>query len=144
VDSARAVEGDCVEVVVKAERNTEPSEVTYELVIITMGGGVVTTGIGVEVVDDVSVEVSEGENEGVGIGVGVGVGVGGVGENGEENGVEEHEDPKRVDNTVTGTSNVNVAGTKIVVIPPEEREVRNHWEKYVLKKLSCAPGKVVK
>jgi hypothetical protein len=75
----------------------------------------------------VEVEVSEAGNEAdddVGLGVGVGVGVVGVGvdivgvdEADDE--LDEHEDPKRVVNTVTGTLTVNVAGTIIVVVAPE-------------------------
>ena len=138
MDSARTVVAACVEVVVNEERNVEPSEVTSEFVVMTVGGGVVTTGINVAVDDDVSVEVevSEAENEadddvgvgvesvdvavGVDVGVDVGVGVGVVIEGAvETDELEEHEDPKRIVDTVTGTLTVNVAGTVIVVVLPE-------------------------
>lgn len=113
VDCARTVvAGDGV--AVNEERNVEPSEVTSEFVVTTVGGGVVTTGINVVVDDDESVGVSEGGNEGVNVGVGVGV----VNEGDGENGVEEQADPKKVINTVTGTSTVCVAGTKTVVVSP--------------------------
>jgi len=117
VDSGGAVVKDCGEVVVIKEENTEPSEVTSEFVVIAVGGGVVTTGISVVVDVDVSVEVSE-YNEGVG----VDVGIEGVKEEDDEIEVEveEHEDPKRVVNTVTGTSTVCVAGTITVVGTPGE------------------------
>lgn len=69
----------------------EPLEVTNEFVVMMVDDGVVITGIGV--VDDVDDDV---ETEGVG-----------------------HEGPKRVVNTVTGTSTVNVANTVTVVALPE-------------------------
>lgn len=149
VDNARTVVAGSIEVVVNEERNTEPSEVTSEFVAITVGGGVVTTGISVAVDDeDVSVnevEVSEVENGvdddvldvgvgvvgvgvdvdvdvgvSVGVDVGVDVGVGVVIEGVDEDiEFEEHEDPKSVVRTVTGTLTVNVAGTIIVVVLPE-------------------------
>jgi hypothetical protein len=70
VDSAGTEVGDCVEVVVKEERNVEPSEVTSVSVVATTG-----ISMAVDDDDDGSVEVSEGENgsddEGGGVGVGV-------------------------------------------------------------------------
>jgi len=118
VDTAKAVVGDCVEVIVYEVKNVEPSEVTNKFVVITVGGGVFTTGISVIVDDDVSVEVGEGENEGVGESVGVGVGIGGVDEDDDDIGVDEQNDPKKVVNTVTGTSTVSVAGTVTVEVSP--------------------------
>ena len=121
VDSARTVvTGDGVDIDVNEERNTEPSEVTSELVMITEGDGVVTT----DIVDDVvvSVEVGEAENDGVDVDVGVNVGVEKVDvvdDEIEREEREEHEDPKRVVNTVTGTLTVNVVGTITVVVLPE-------------------------
>ena len=92
--------------------------------VITVGGGVVTTGISVTVDDDVSVdvsvEVSEAETESDDdVGVGVGVGIEGVDEADDEIELEEHEVPKRVVNAVTGTLIVNIAGTTTVVAAPE-------------------------
>ena len=126
VDTARTVvTGDGVDNDVNEERNIEPSEVTSELVMITVGDGVVTTDVNDDDVD-VSVEVSESENEvDDGVGVDVNVGVEGVVVDDEieredrEDELEEHEDPKRVDNTVTGTLTVNVVGTITVVVLPE-------------------------
>ena len=82
-----------------------------------MGGGVVTTGVSDDVDDGVSVE--DGENVGV-VDVGVGVDVeNGVNEDDDGVGVEEQKDPKKVANTVTGTSIVSVAGTVTVVAAPK-------------------------
>lgn len=137
VDWASIVTAACVEVDVKEVKKVDPSEVTSELVVKMVGGGVeITTDMGVvvvvvdvvDIVDDgsvVSVEVDgedEGEDEGeedgeedrVDVGVDVGVEEGDV--EGEE--ISEHEDPKRVVTTVTGTSTVNVVGTVTVVVLP--------------------------
>lgn len=133
MDRAGTELGDCDEVVVNKERNIEPSEVISEFVVITEGDGVVMKSV--VVVDDdgdgESVEVREAEkgvdegvgvnvNVDVGVGVGVDVGIEGVDEADDEIELEEHEDPKRVVNTVTGTLTVNVAGTITVVASPEQ------------------------
>ena len=97
--------------------NVEPSEVTSELVVTTVGDGVVTiTGKGAVVVgDDVSVEV-KAEVSGVEAEADVNVDVEEVDNEFE---LEWHEDPKRVINTVTGTLTVNVAGTLTVAVLPK-------------------------
>lgn len=95
----------------------EPSAVTREFVVRTRGGGVVTT-TGAGVVDDLG-DVSEAEAEAEDEDEeDLDVVFEEVDESVDEIELEEHEDPKRVVNTVTGTSTVNVAGTSTVVVLP--------------------------
>ena len=100
--------------------------------VTTLGEGVVTiTGIGI-VVDDVSVEVNvevgeEAETDDVGVDVDVDIEE--VVKADDETELEEHEDPERVANTVTGTLTVNIAGTSTVAVLPEKfvQVVRNKY-----------------
>ncbi|KAF8808971.1 hypothetical protein BYT27DRAFT_7210324 [Phlegmacium glaucopus] len=117
VDWAPTVIAGCVEVDTKREVNVDPSEVISEFVVKIVGGGVVTTDEDV-VVDNVSVEIDEVDDEVDSVDVVEDVGVEEVDESDVGVELEEHEDPKRVVNTVTGTSTVNVAGTVTVVVLP--------------------------
>jgi hypothetical protein len=101
--------------------------VTSELVVTTVGEGVITTtGI---VVNDVSVEVKVEvgeEAEADDVGVDVDVAIEGIERADDKIELEGHEDPKRVANTVTGTLTVTTAGTLTVVVLPE-KFVRNKY-----------------
>jgi hypothetical protein len=118
VDWAWRVVAEYVEVEVNKERNVEPSAVTREFVVTTRGGGVVTT-TGAGVVDELGdVSEAEAEDEDEDEEEDLDVVFEEVDESVDEIELEEHEDPKRVVNTVTGTSTVNVAGTLTVVVLP--------------------------
>ena len=136
-----------VEVDKKIEVNVDPSEVTSELDVMIVGGGVISTieddvveevpreleldsepevepevELEVELEPEVKVEPEvEVESEVIVVDDDeeVVVNIEEVDEPEDEVEVEEHEDPKRVVDTVTGTLTVKVAGTVTVVALPK-------------------------
>ena len=115
---------------------------TSEVEVTSRGGGVVTITGAAVIDDDVLGDVSEAEvkveddNEDDDIDVCLA-----VDKAVDEIEFEEHEDPKRVANTVTGTLTVSIAGTLTVAVLPESfgKSLRTNS---LFSKIGCVPGRV--